>query len=235
MRWLLPVLLAAGTAAADPPKLPAPADQPPSQKARDESWQLDVGCTDRDCRADWVRAATIDPSNIDVRSRLADDYYRRGDRAAALAVMDQLKASACRDCLRALIAVRLRAWAGDTEFAEQVTRGARGRRSKYSVAAATVISALVAGNWTKLAPFVSKKGVQWDPDAGVLTPVQIRDLLAEVRGERATIRASGLTTCEGDCCYEIWDELGGDEPQYLEGMCFAPGPALIETSWDSLR
>ena len=56
-----------------------------------------------------------------------------------------------------------------------------------------------------------------------------------VRAGDVSIRVSGLTTCEANCCYEIWDRLGGDMPKYLEAMCFTQGPILLVTHWDSLR
>ena len=234
---MLVVLTATATARAETFRpLPKPTDRPPSSARRDRAWKLYTGCSIEDpgCVEAWTRAAEIDPSNIELRAELAEHYYRAGDTKAARSILDQLAASACRECLKALIK-RDRAWAQDTAFSARVANGVRGRRTRYSAAAATVSAALVRGDWRALAPFVSRKGVRWEPDSGVMQARDIERYLERVRSEQATIRTSGVTTCEADCCYETWDTLGGDEPAYLMGMCFAPGPVLVETQWDSLR
>jgi hypothetical protein len=240
MRALVILVLLAGTARADKvPPLPAPTERAPAKGPTEESATLRSSCSldQHGCLATWRRAATLDPSNLELRNDLADYYYERGDKAAALAIMAQLGALACRECLTSIVKPQLHAWKDDAAFAARVRKGVRGRHTKYSKAASTVIAALTKGDWAKLAPFMPRNdnvGLPPSSDA----PASIADIkrwLDEVNNGQADVRASGLTTCEGDCCYEIWDTLGGDSPSYLMGMCFASGPVLRETSWDSLR
>lgn len=233
-------LFAAGPALADKvAPLPKPADHPPSTQAKDESWSLYIGCTieQNTCLASWRRAAVIDPSNIEVRTALADYYYRGGDQPTALAIMGQLKDAACQECLQALIGSAHRTWSQDAVFDAKVTNGIHGRRTRYSKVARIVIAALTTGDWAKLKPFVPANGnVGLPPSSeGDGSVSAIRRWLADVSKARVEVRASGLTTCEDDCCYEMWDTLGGDTPSYLMGMCFAPGPVLRQTLWDDLR
>ncbi len=237
MRVALALVLLVATARAGGFRpLPKPTDLPTSPSARDRAWKLYVGCSIEDpgCLDPWTRAATLDPSNAELRAELAEHYFRTGDADAARSILDQLKASACRDCLAALIK-RDRAWSRDAAFSADVAKGIRGRRTRYSPAAATITAALRRGDWKALAPFIPPRGVRWEPDSGVMKAPALERYMERVRSEQSTIRTSGLTTCEGDCCYETWDMLGGDEPAYLMGMCFAPGPILVSTQWDSLR
>jgi hypothetical protein len=228
-----------GSAGADTiATLPRPADRAPSKGAKEKSWALYTGCIldQPGCLASWQRAANIDPSNIDVRAGLADHYYRQGDKAAALAVMEQLKDAACLECLTVLVKPQLRAWATDDPFAQRVHKGIHGRHTKYSNAATLVIAALAAGDWSKLKPYLpAKGGVGLPPNADTSSRAAIQAWLARVRDGSAIFMSSGLTTCEDDCCYEIWTSMGGDEPAHLMGLCFAPGPMLRQAMFDSLR
>ncbi len=215
--------------------LPKPTDLPPSKQAADRALSLFEQCPTEGelCAASWRKAVAIDPSNVFIRAAIADSEYGAGHRDDALAITDQLASSACRACLEVLIKTRDRAWANDRPFADRVRNGIKGRKSKYSAAAALVVAALTSGNWAQLAPFIPKAGVRWLPDEGPMTAAQIKRLLEPVSRQEKFILASGLTTCEGDCCSEIWDTLGGDEPSYLMQMCFAPGPLLVSMTWDS--
>lgn len=237
MRSLVILILLAGNASADNvAPLPTPADHPPSKRAQDDARKIQTSCTidQKGCLASWVRAATIDPSNIDVRAQLADYYYRQGDKTTALAIMAQLKELACRECLATI--VKPHDWKDDTAFADRVKKGVHGRHSKYSKAASIVIAALTKSDWSKLAPFMPPRGNIGLPpstsDVGDRAE-SIADVKRWLDNGHADVRASGLTTCEDDCCYEIWDTFGGDTPSYLMGMCFVPGPVLRETIWGS--
>jgi hypothetical protein len=196
------------------------------------------------------RIVAAEPADANARYVLAQAVRAAGDKAAAFALLAELRASACDECLAALVDAMPKelegngAWTSDDEADPAflaIVKDLAGRKSGITAAASDIVATIMALDGPEvadappidLAPALRHLSAPVVRVSGGPRPGTFRGRAGFATWLRTTpgrflVVAKGLMTCGETCCHFIADSQGSDTTFYLYELCFTPGALTLK-------
>jgi hypothetical protein len=196
------------------------------------------------------RVVAAEPADANARYVLAQAVRAAGDKAAAFALLAELRASACDGCLAALVDAAPKAlegngrWNSDDEADPAflaIVKDLAGRKSAITTAASDIVATIEALDGPEVAgappidlmPALRHLSAPVVRVTGEPRPGTFRGRAGFATWLRTTpgvfsIAAKGVMTCGETCCHFIADNQGADTTYYLYELCFTPSALTLK-------